>query len=173
MQGEDPLAGDMHTAPRSQFASSPGRWQYWRFPVFAGAGFCALQIALFAVRFGIGDRHGQGGMSSRDLLGMLSGLGLFFLAGLLAALLVRRLLQGSRGAWRRCLLVIAVIATPLSVLLSLAGGLLGPPMVVAYALVPYLLLVGIPALAHKIWRLSTRSGPSGGNQVPPGSPTGP
>jgi hypothetical protein len=46
------------------------------------------------------------------------------------------------------------------VLLSLAGGLLGPPFVVVYALVPYLALVGIPVLIRKAWRRMT--GPDGG-----------
>ena len=40
---------------------------------------------------------------------------------------------------------------PLAVLFSLVGGLLGPHMVVIYALVPFLVLVGIPILIRAIW----------------------
>ena len=38
------------------------------------------------------------------------------------------------------------IATPFAIVFSLVGGLLGPHFVVLYALVPYLLLVGLPVL---------------------------
>ncbi len=89
------------------------------------------------------------------MVGMLSGLGLFFLGGLLAALLVRRLLRGAEGRWRVCLIVLAASATPFALLASLAGGLLGPPLVVFWASIPYLLLVGIPVLGRRLWLLWT------------------
>ena len=80
---------------------------------------------------------------------ILSGLILFFLGGLLIGLLAQRLLRGVAGSWRRGLWVAIAVATPLAVLLSLVGGLLGPHMVVIGALVPYLLLVGIPLLIRQ------------------------
>ena len=41
------------------------------------------------------------------------------------------------------------LASPFAVMFSLVGGLLGPPGVLIGALIPYLLLVGIPVLIHK------------------------
>ena len=75
---------------------------------------------------------------------ILSGLILLFLGGLLVGLLVQRFLRGVVGAWRTVLLAAVAVATPFAVMFSLVGGLLGPHMVVIGALVPYLLLVGIP-----------------------------
>ena len=125
-------------------------------PVFAGLGFCALQISLLVVRFGLGGRGAPGHHLGAWMVGMLSGLGLFFLGGLLAALLVRRLLRGAEGRWRVCLIVLAASATPIALLASLAGGLLGPPLVVLWATIPYLLLVGIPVLGRRLWLLWDR-----------------
>ncbi len=56
-------------------------------------------------------------------------------------------------------LVALAVATPIAVMFSLGGGLLGPPFVVVYALVPYLVLAGIPVLIRKAWqRMATRKG---------------
>ena len=77
---------------------------------------------------------------------LFSGLVLFFLGGVLVGLLVQRLLRGVVGASRSVLLITLGVATPLAVLFSLVGGLLGPHMVVIGVLAPYLLLVGIPLL---------------------------
>ena len=41
---------------------------------------------------------------------------------------------------------------------SLVGGLFGPPGVLLYGLIPYLLLVGIPRLIGKGWAVWTRHG---------------
>jgi hypothetical protein len=76
---------------------------------------------------------------------------MFFLCGLLIGLLVQRLLKGCTGAWRTVLIVGVVLATPFAVLFSLVGGLLGPPVVLLGALVPYLLLVGLPVLIRESW----------------------
>ena len=76
---------------------------------------------------------------------------MFFLCGLLIGLLVQRLLKGCTGAWRTTLMVAVALATPFAVLFSIFGGLLGPPVVLIYALIPYLLLVGLPVLVHKFW----------------------
>ncbi len=43
------------------------------------------------------------------------------------------------------------LATPFAILFSLFGGLLGPPVVLIAALIPYLLLVGVPVLIRKAW----------------------
>ena len=117
-----------------------------------GAGLCALQLALFLVRFGYGGGEMPPGQWAAAILNLSTGLLLFFGGGLLAGLLVQRVLRGSFGKWRVFLLVATAVATPIAVMMSLAGGLLGPPFVVAYAAVPYILLVGIPVLARKIWR---------------------
>ena len=142
---------DITPPPRPSRASRS--WSYWKIPVLAGFGFCALQVGLFLARFGLSGlgipRHHIGTL----LGGMLSGLGLFFLGGLLAALTVRRLLRGAEGRWRICLIVLAAAATPIALLGSLAGGLLGPPLVVLYATVPYLIFVGFPVLGRRLWLL--------------------
>lgn len=91
---------------------------------------------------------------------MLSGLVAFFAGGALAGLFVQWLLQGSRGEWRRFVIVSAVLATPLALSMSLIGGLFGPPGVVVYCLVPYLLLSGLPALIRRVWLLLTKSSAS-------------
>ncbi len=82
-------------------------------------------------------------------------------AWLCSLLLAQRLLRGVSGTPRVSILVGLAIATPLAVLFSLLGGLLGPHMVVIYALVPFLVLVGIPMLILAIWRgLRRASGPA-------------
>ena len=117
-------------------------------PVLFGIGFCVLQLLVALARFGSMDSW-----NPAELLfaipAILSGLILFFLGGLLIGLLAQRLLRGVVGSWRRGLWVAIAVATPLAVLLSLVGGLLGPHMVVLGALVPYLLLVGIPLLIRQ------------------------
>ena len=119
------------------------RWFYWKTPVLFGVGLCVLQILVALVRFG-----SMNSWSPANLLfalpAILSGLILLFLGGLLVGLLVQRFLRGVAGPWRTVLLVAVAVATPFAVLFSLVGGLLGPHMVLLGALVPYLLLVGIP-----------------------------
>ena len=133
---------------------SHGRgWRYWQTPVLAGIGFCFLQAGLLAIRFGFDGSSTPRHQPGTWLSGMLAGLGLFFLGGLLAALVVRRLLRGTEGRWRACLIGLTAIATPIALLASLAGGLLGPPLVVLNAVVPYLVFLGIPALGRQIWLL--------------------
>ena len=117
-------------------------------PVWFGIGFCVLQVLVALVRFGSMDSW-----NPAELLfvipAILSGLILFFLGGLLVGLFAQRLVRGSHGAWRTFLLVMIVIATPFAISFSLVGG---PLFVVLYALVPYLLLVGIPMLIRKSWK---------------------
>ncbi len=139
----------METDPLRASASS--RWYYWKTPVLFGVGFCVLQVLVALVRFGSTDSW-----NPEELLfaipALLSGLVLFFLGGVLVGLLAQRLLRGVVGAWRSVLLVALGVATPLAVLFSLVGGLLGPHMVVIGALAPYLLLVGIPLLIRQCWQ---------------------
>ena len=116
-----------------------------------GAGFCALEVALFVVRFGFSGPAARTAGGPDAWIGFLFGLVLFFGSGLLVGLLVQRLVRGCHGAWRIFLLVAIAIATPFALGLSLVGGLLGPPFVVLYALVPYLVLVGLPVLIRKVW----------------------
>ncbi len=115
-----------------------------------GAGFCALQVVVFFVRFGA-----TGPGNPADLLfaipSILVGLLLFFLGGMLVGLFAQRLLRGVAGSWRTVLMVGIALATPLAVMFSLVGGLLGPHVVIIGALVPYLVLVGIPMLVRKSW----------------------
>lgn len=85
------------------------------------------------------------------LVGIVSGTALFLVAGASAGLFASRLLRGARGEWRKFLRVAIFLATPISVAFSFEGGLLGPPFVVAYALVPYLLLAGVPALVRRLF----------------------
>lgn len=134
-------------------AEAPDRrsWAYWKIPVWFGLGFCILQILTAAIRFGTMHHSDPFGLLVA-LPSILSGLVLFFVAGLLIGLLAQRLLRGVGGSARVWMLVGLAIATPLAVLFSLVGGLLGPHMVVIYALVPFLVLVGIPMLVHAIWR---------------------
>ena len=130
--------------PRLRFS-----WNYWKTPVLFGAGLCTLQILVAIVRFGGRESWSPGILFA--IPAMLFGLALFFLCGLLIGLLVQRLLKGCTGAWRTTLMVAVALATPFAVLFSIFGGLLGPPVVLIYALIPYLLLVGLPVLVHKFW----------------------
>ena len=88
---------------------------------------------------------------------MLFALLLPFLIGLLCGLLVQRLVRGSHGAWRTFLLVAIAIATPFACVFSLGGGLGGLHLMVIGALVPYLLLVGIPVLFRQSWKRFRRT----------------
>ena len=143
--------------PPPQGPNSIRSWRFWKMPVLAGFGFVLLQVALLFARFGL---RVLGPYPEPAQLGsVLSGLGLFWLAGVLAALVVRRLLRGSAGPWRRCLIGLTVAATPVALVGSLAGGLLGPPLVVLWAAIPYLLIVGLPVLGRRLWLLlGSRSG---------------
>ena len=121
-------------------------------PVLAGCGFCALQVGLFVVRFGFRAPSGIAPGPPVTAAEILPSLGLFLLGGLLAALVVRRLLRGAEGRWQLCLICLTIVATPIALLGSLAGGLLGSVMVVLWAVAPYLLFVGIPVLGHRLLR---------------------
>ncbi len=146
-------------------AEAPNRrsWDYWKTPVWFGLGLCILQVLIAVIRFGT-----MGVSNPFELFvaipGIVSGLILFFVAGLLIGLLAQRLLRGVGGTPRILLLVGLAVATPLAVLFSLVGGLLGPHMVVIYALVPFLVLVGIPMLIYTTWRrLRSAATPGGGS----------
>ena len=135
-------------------------------PLLFGAGFCVLQIVLSLARFGFPGRAGEPAGSPGALVGMLLGSELFFVAGTLAGLFATRLVRGARGEWMKFLIVAIFLATPIAMASSLEGGLLGPPFVVAFAVIPYLLLAGVPALARSAsLRARTR-----GSQIEP--PTG-
>ena len=125
-------------------------WDYWKIPVWFGLGLCILQVLIAVIRFGTMDDANPYGLLSA-IPSILSGLILFFIAGTLIGLLAQRLLRGVDGSARVWILVGLGVATPLAVLFSLVGGLLGPHMVVVYALVPFLVLVGIPMLIRAIW----------------------
>ena len=77
---------------------------------------------------------------------MWIGLGLFFVTGWLIGWVLERLLRGTTGRSARCCWAATILATPVAVAGSLVGGLFGPPGVMIYGLIPYLLLVGIPRL---------------------------
>jgi hypothetical protein len=136
-----------------QSATRPRRsWRhYWKTPVCFGFGFCILQILVAIVRFGTMDSGNPTNLLFA-IPSIVSGLILFFLAGLLVGLLAQYLLKGVVGPWRTWILVGFAVATPFAVLFSLVGGLLGPHMVVIGALVPYLLLAGIPLLIRRCLR---------------------
>ncbi len=141
---------------------TPGRyswrdgWLYWKMPVLFGAGFTAAQLLVAFMRFGFAwSRTGPPGLGSGFLLfagNIVSGLLLFIPAGVLAGLLLRWFLRGSAGRWRIVLIGAVVVATPVAVMFSLVGGLLGPPGVVIGATAPYLIIVGIPALLARLWQ---------------------
>ena len=125
-------------------------WDYWKMPVWFGLGLCILQVLIAIIRFGTMDDANPYGLLAA-IPSIVSGLILFFIAGTLIGLLAQRLLRGVDGSARVWILVGLAVATPLAVLFSLVGGLLGPHMVVVYALVPFLVLVGIPLLIRAIW----------------------
>ena len=134
-------------------------WDYWKLPVWFGLGLCILQVLVASIRFGTMHHSDPFGLLFA-LPSILWGLVLFFIAGALIGLLAQRLLRGVSGTPRVWIIVGLAIATPLAVLFSLLGGLLGPHMVVIYALVPFLVLVGIPMLILAVWRgLRKVSGP--------------
>ncbi len=85
---------------------------------------------------------------------MLPGLGLFWLAGVLAALVVRGLLRGTEGLLRFGLIGLAVAVTPIAVASSLLGGLLALPFVALAPAVSYLIFLGMTVLGHRLWLLS-------------------
>ena len=125
-------------------------WRYRKMPVLLGAGFAAAQLLVAFVRFGFAwAGSGPPRLASGFLAfagNIVSGLLLFIPAGILAGLLSQWLLRGSVGRWRIVLIGAVVLATPVAIVFSLAGGLLGPPGVVIGATAPYLIIVGIPAL---------------------------
>ena len=128
-------------------------WRTWGVPVRCGVGMVALQTLLALYRFG----------DTTALLQLVNplmwiGLGLFFVTGWLIGWLVERLLRGTTGRFRTLLLGATILATPVAVAGSLVGGLFGPPGVLIYGLIPYLLLVGIPRLMGKGWAVWTRHG---------------
>ena len=136
-------------------------WRYWKTPILVGIGFCVLQVLLAIVRFGSMDSWDPANVLFA-IPNILFALVLFFVAGVLVGVLAQRLLRGVIGAWRVVLLVAVAAATPMAVGFSLVGGLLGPHMVVIGALVPYLLLVGLPVLLRTSWqRVRSRSGRMG------------
>ena len=144
------MASDTGTSRNAKPTTRPQlSWRYWKTPVLFGAGFCILQILVALVRFG--GREGWISANLFQIPAILLGLAMFFLCGLLVGLLVRRLLRGFTGAWRSALMVGVGLATPFAILFSVVGGLLGPPVVLIAALIPYLLLVGVPVLIHKSW----------------------
>ena len=129
------------------FAGDPMvTWRAWGIPVRCGASMVALQTLLALYRFG----------DSTALLQLVNplmwiGLGLFFVTGWVIGWVVERLLRGTAGRFRTLLLGATFLATPVAVAGSLVGGLFGPPGVLLYGLIPYLLLVGIPRLIGVVW----------------------
>ena len=115
-----------------------------------GAGICILQIVVAIVRFG-GRGHWDPTAMLFAIPAILVGLVMFFLCGLLIGLLVQRLLKGTSGTWRTVLMVAVALATPFAIYFSLLGGLLGLPGVLIGALIPYLLLVGVPVPSKAWW----------------------
>ena len=65
--------------------------------------------------------------------------------------MVERLLRGTTGRFRTLLLGATFLATPMGGRREPRGGLFGPPGVLLYGLIPYLLLVGIPRLIGVVW----------------------
>ena len=128
-------------------------WRTWGVPVRCGVGMVALQTLLALYRFGDTTAWLQ-------LVNPLMwiGLGLFFFTGWVIGWVVERLLRGTTGRFRTLLLGATILATPVAVAGSLVGGLFGPPGVLLYGLIPYLLLVGIPRLIGKGWAVWTRHG---------------
>ena len=124
---------------------------FWRIPIYCGAGFCALQVLVFAGRFGFADRRMSAEHLLLSLFPMLTGLVVFFFAGLLAGLLVQWFLRDTGGGWRKFVICAIAVATPFSVGLSLVGGLLGPAGALVFCVAPILLLVGLPTFIRWTW----------------------
>ena len=140
---------------RLQVRSWRAGWRYWKMPVCFGAGFAALQLLIAMMRFGsawvgTGARGAGHDLIPAVAANIVFGFGLFVLAGVLAGLILRWSIRGTFGTWRLVLVVAGVLATPLALWFSLAGGLLGPPGVIIGATAPYLVFVGIPALTGKL-----------------------
>ncbi len=127
------------------------RRSYLFFPVVCGLAMCVLQVLIVLYRFG-----GDSFLSSSPDGHVWLGLGLFFVTGGLIGLLLQLLLRGTTSRFRILLLIAAILATPLSVMASLMGGLFGPVGIVAYGIFPFLLLVGIPRLIGKLRELFSR-----------------
>lgn len=140
---------------RLQVHSWRAGWPYWKVPICFGAGFAALQFFIAMMRFGSAWVGAGVRGTSLDVIPAFAasiafGFGLFVLAGILAGLILRWSVRGTSGSWRYVLIVAGVLATPLALWFSLAGGLLGPPGVIIGATAPYLIFVGVPALAGKL-----------------------
>lgn len=134
-------------------------WRYWRVPVLFGLGFTALQLLIFAARFGSLPVPPPAGGAPAPILALASGLVQFFALGLLAGFLAQGLLRGARRGWRRFLLVAIAIATPIAALSSLVGGVFGPVGVLVYGLAPFALLVVGPAVVRIVWQQYRHLGP--------------
>lgn len=141
------------TGPQ-QAPNSVRSWRFWKMPVLAGCGFLLLQVGLFLARFGLSALGPQSQHPRIWLANVLPGLGLFWLAGVLAALVVRRLLRGTEGLLRFGLIGLAVAITPIAVASSLLGGLLALPFVALAPAVSYLIFLGMTVLGHRLWLLS-------------------
>lgn len=140
---------------RPQVRSWRAGWRYWKVPICFGAGFAALQLSIAIMRFGSAWVGAGVRGAGRDVIPVFAasiafGLGLFVLAGILAGLILQWSVRGTSGIWRFVLVVAGVLATPLALWFSIAGGLLGPPGVIIGATAPYLIFVGTPALAGKL-----------------------
>ncbi|MDE0396113.1 MAG: hypothetical protein OYK82_15205 [Gammaproteobacteria bacterium] len=140
---------------RLQVRSWRDGWRYWKVPICFGAGFAALQLFIAMMRFGSAWVSTGTRAAGRDVIPAFAasiafGFGLFVLAGILAGLILRWSVRETSGTWRFVLVVAGVLATPLALWFSLAGGLLGPPGVIIGATAPYLIFVGIPAIVGKL-----------------------
>jgi len=99
----------------------------------------AVQIATFYVRFGRMNSHATFG----DYV-------LFFAAGTIGGLILIFFLNRQASTGKRWTVLIAFrLATPLSMLLLLAGGLLGPLGVIIFPQIPWALLAWIGSLVGK------------------------
>ena len=100
-----------------------------------------LHVLVFAVRFGE--------MPVRDAL---ADLPLFLPTGLVAALLVRLLLQRAQpGAPQRAVVLGIIGALPFAFAGNLVGGLLGPIGVTVFGVVPLLVGAGVGWAMSRLW----------------------